>query len=227
MLDLSSTARPEASGAPLLMVAELEHRIANEYALAVASLSLAAARSKDAETTAALAGAAQRLRDFADAHRALQAPAAPGPADLGDHLQRLCDALVRASLAERGIGLTLVREEIILDAEQCWRVALIVSELITNAVRHGLHGKPGEIHVEIGASASVVYCRVSDNGRPSGPEGAGRGTRLITALAQELGGHFDRIRGPTGTTAVLWFPRQAEVSHAALLGADDTAVIAS
>jgi two-component sensor histidine kinase len=192
---------------PWLYIAEMEHRVANEYALAVASISLAAARSRDADVKATLGGAAQRLRDFASVHRALQAPLSPGLMDLSAYLRGLLDALTRASLSERDVRLALIETPVDIDARRCWRVGLIVSELITNAVRHGFRGRSGAITVEVARSAGEVWCWVCDNGRPSPAPRAGNGTHLVDSLAGELGGSVQRRFGADGTTVRLSFPQ--------------------
>src|SRR6202041_553920 len=114
----------------------LNHRVANEYAAAIAWLSIATTKVADPGAKAALIDAASRLHDFAEAHRALQPPLTAELVSLVEYLRRLCAALIRTKLADRGIGLKLVEHDIDLDADQCWRVGLIVSELVTNAARH-------------------------------------------------------------------------------------------
>jgi two-component sensor histidine kinase len=197
--------RPPTASA-WLFVAEIEHRIANEFAMAVASISLAAARSNDPEVKTAMAGAAQRLRDYAGAHRALQAPVTGGPMALSHYLSQLCAALAQARLTDRGVRLTLIEAAVELDAEQCWRVGLIVSELITNAVRHGVGGPGGAIEVEILRAAGDIQCRVSDNGRALRQPEPGCGGQLVEALANDLGGGVERRFGPHGTSVILSFP---------------------
>ena len=200
----SAGVAPQAD--PWLYIAEMEHRVANEYALAVASISLAAARSSDAEVKATLGGAAQRLRDYANVHRTLQAPLKPGLMDLSVYLRGLLDALVRASLSERGVSLTLIEQPIEIEAQRCWRVGLIVSELITNAVRHGFRGGSGAIMIELAKSVGQVHCSVRDDGRPVPAPSPGNGAHLVDSLAEELGGFVDRRFSRDGTTVLLSFP---------------------
>jgi two-component sensor histidine kinase len=189
---------------PWLLVEEITHRVANDYAAAIGSLSRAAARCSGLDVRTALVGAAARLRDHADLHRALLPPAADR-ADLSQYLRRLCGAVVRARLAERAIQLTLVETPIEIDAQHCWRVGLIVSELIANAARHGFRRRGGGIVVELSAAEGGVQCVVRDDGSSTAPT-PGRGTRITLALARELGGRIDWHFGPGGTTAVLYFP---------------------
>ncbi|TIW05801.1 MAG: hypothetical protein E5V81_34475, partial [Mesorhizobium sp.] len=56
------------------LIEEINHRVANEYAEAIASLSLAASRAGDDGVKMTLARVANRLRDHANSHRALIPP---------------------------------------------------------------------------------------------------------------------------------------------------------
>ncbi len=189
-----------------LAVAEMTHRVANEYAAAVSSLSLAAARSGHPAVTAAISMASRRLQAYAEANRSLQTPLAPGPIDLSEHLRRICEAVIQARLSEKGIALRLIEREIDLEADQCWRVGLIVSELITNAARHAFGDEGGAIVVELAERNGMILCAVTDNGRPPANPQPGQGALIVDALAAELEGTIERRFTPRGTLALLSFP---------------------
>lgn len=192
-----------------LFVDELSHRVANDYALAVASLSREASRNPSPEARAALNAAAARLFRQAETHRALQPPVTPDIIDLSIYLQDLCASLVRTTLEEREIQLTFVDAPVALEAERCWRVGLVVSELVTNAVRHGDLACQGAIRVSVDlAENDQIRCRVADNGGCLGQPRPGRGWRIIDALAQELGGTIIRRFTTIGALVTLTFPRE-------------------
>jgi two-component sensor histidine kinase len=189
-----------SSGAWLLLE-EMSHRVANEYALAVSSISLAARRSPP-EARAALLAVRDRLHGYADAHRAHLAPISQS-ADLSDYLGQLCLSLVRGHLAERGVALRFIADTIYLPSDACWRVGLIVSELITNALRHGVASPGGMITVELRVSAAGLDCAVRDNGGAAHVSPAGHGMQIIEGIAKELGGRINRSFARTGCCAVL------------------------
>ena len=191
---------------PLLLVKEISHRVMNEYAQAIAGLRSAACSITPEHAQATLVAAAARLLSFAEAHRALQAPLLKGEVELAESLTRLCETMSAARLQERGIVLTLAAAPVRLAADRCWRVTLIVSELITNAMRHGLRGRPGSIRVEIDAHDQAIICRVIDEGGCAGPIRPGRGFDVVTGLASEIGGEVGWCFGPSGTSAELSFP---------------------
>ena len=194
----------------LLLVEEISHRVLNEYTQAIAGIRLAARHVESDEAQAVLADAATRLLSFAEAHRALQAPVSTGKVDLAVTLDRLCATMSVARLQERGIRLTLSVASVMLAPERCWRVALIVCELITNGMRHGLRGGPGNIRVEMEADAQTIICRVVNDGCGKGTIKPGRGFDVVTGLAGEIGGGVGWCFAPDCTSAELIFPTVAE-----------------
>jgi two-component sensor histidine kinase len=194
----------------LLFVSELGHRVANEHALLIAAVSAAAARSPSAETRAALSQVRDFLFAYAEVHRALQPPLGEDFMDLSTYLEHACGAIVRASLGPRGVELLLLEEPIKLDAARCWRVALIVSELINNALRHAFSQHAGKIILDVRNQNGVVHCQVTDNGRPTFKPEPGHGSRIVDALAAEMGGRIQRSFCEYGVTVLLSFPLNAD-----------------
>ena len=189
-----------------LLLREYSHRINNEFASAIGVISIAAARTLDDQAKAALAAVRERLENYAEVHHALQMPEHSTSVDAGIYLRRLCQAISRSKLDAGDIELLLVERSFHMDSERCWRLGLIVSELITNAVRHAFHGGGGTIRVELLPSASFVECRVTDNGSGAANANHGHGLKIVGALADSLGGRIDMQFGPRGATCVLIFP---------------------
>jgi two-component sensor histidine kinase len=196
-----------AEAAPLMLVGEISHRVLNEYTHAIATLGIARAETTDLTARSALAAAERRLLAHAAVHRALRPPRSSRRYDLGAYLTEVCRALSRASLQERGVRLTLVPGDVSLAAGRCWRVALIIAELVNNAERHAFSGGGGWVLVEVGVDGATIRCRVSDDGRPAPVEPAsGRGRNIAQSLARALGGAIQWRFEPTGTCAVLRIP---------------------
>jgi two-component sensor histidine kinase len=95
-----------------------------------------------------------------------------------------------------------------MDSERCWRLGLIMSELITNSARHAFGDNGGLIRVELLPSATIIECRVTDNGTSKPRIRPGNGTKIVASLAKSLGGAIDQRFGPRGATAVLIFPAE-------------------
>lgn len=191
--------------ASLNLVEEINHRVINEYAEAIAMLSIAAARA-GGSVRDTLRGVADRLRDHAEAHRALSAPAIDTAVNLADHIAAICGAYTRATLSDRNIHLILKADDIWVPADRGWRFGLIVAELLRNAARHGLKGKPGLIDVRITDEGSHILCLISDSGRSEIDSAPGRGQRLVRSLVQEIGGAVRWSFTRRGNFAVVHFP---------------------
>jgi len=171
MLNGASTV-PASGGEPLLYVAELLHRVSNEYASAISLASVMASRAPSPEVRSALKTVIEHLVQLATAHRVLLPPVVDGTVDLGDYLTRLCQAKVAVELERRGTTLRLaVVSPVALEHSRCWRIGLIVSELITNAARHGLPSGHGEFSFRLlptparSSAGSATTARLQ---RPSG-----------------------------------------------------------
>ena len=82
----------------------------------------------------------------------------------------------------------------ILPSEYATPLALALTELVTNAVEHGLAGRDGEVAIIAKRSDDELSVKVRDNGvgLPEGKVGAGLGTQIVRTLIQgELGGTID------------------------------------
>ncbi len=186
-------------------MAEIAHRTINEYTVAIAMIARAASGVSDSQLRATLHGVELRLRNAARAQHILAAPPQADTIDLADYLQPLCEAISAFTLGEGEIFLTLACEPISLNTTQCWRVGLIVSELIMNARRHAFDGRGGVIRVEVTRRGRDIVCRVRDNGVGMNGFVAGRGSQIVEALASDLGGTIHRPPSESGSSVLLLF----------------------
>jgi two-component sensor histidine kinase len=202
----------DASGASILHVAELTHRIGNEYMRAISFASLMATKTCSQEAKSVLGEMIKHLHAVAQTHGVLTPPLVEGVADLGETLARLCRALARSTEIEcRGVTLFYSFEEPIrIDAGRCWRAALIISELINNACRHAFGYGSGAISVAVVVKSDDIVCTVSDDGSSGPAVEAGLGTQLTDALAAEISGVVKRSFGECGTTITLSFPKESD-----------------
>jgi len=193
----------------LVFVEEISHRVINDYSRAISALSLAARTIDHVPARLAILGAVRSLHSQADAHRALQAPFDRGNIDIGDYLQTACAAVSNASLARAEIRLTLSRCTVQLPADLCWRIGLVVTELVNNAARHGLGWAAGDIRVDLETTKTELRCSVSDSGRAPAAPKRGRGSKIVSALVADLGGRIDWSFDMPGVSVVVRVPLPA------------------
>jgi two-component sensor histidine kinase len=203
-----------ASQRPLLqeqiLLHELNHRVNNEFATAISILSLAAAVSGNDKVKGALSRAEDLLHRFADVHRALEMPEYDTPIDAAAYLSQLCRSISRSQLDGRKIELVLAAQPLQLCADHCWRLGMIVFELINNAARHAFPGREGEIRVELLRAGAFAKCSVTDNGSAALTVRPGRGLKIIDELSKSLGGRCIQKFEPRGSRSILAFPCHGE-----------------
>ena len=189
-----------------LLLHEFSHRINNEFASIIGTLSTACARTGNNETKAVLNIVQDQLHSYAQVHRALEMPERSIQIDAADYLRKLCRAIARSKLNSKGIAIVFVDHPLKMNSERCWRLGLIISELITNAARHAFGHSGGTIRVEISQLSVFVQCNVTDNGSGDAIGQPGHGSAIIRALTDSLGGWFDQRFGVNGAAATLIFP---------------------
>lgn len=204
-MSVSGRAVDTRPGDAFLLVEEICHRVTNEYAQLIASLTAAAQDTHDVVGRRALVRAADTLHDYAAAHHALRAPPS-GQRDLADYLEGVCLALSVARLRPRGVKLSLSADAVDLSASRCWRVGLVISELICNSLRHGFTERAGDLHICLRHADGQILCRVSGEGAGLDLFAPGNGRRIIRRLAQELGGSIGWSAGSCGVSVNLVFP---------------------
>jgi two-component sensor histidine kinase len=189
-----------------LLVREFTHRINNELALIIGQALLTAARSTNDEVKSALAGVTGLLHHWADVNRALEMPTYNTVINVSDYIRALCQSIRRARLDNRGIELVLVGDPLHMQSERCWKLGIIVSELIMNSVRHAFDGRGGKIQIELSGAGPYLQCCVIDNGSSEGSGVPGQGLKIIEALAKELDGEIVHRFGADGAVSMLIFP---------------------
>lgn len=189
------------------LLLEQHHLTDNEFTSAINLVSVAAVRADNAEVKTALDSLVELLHEHNDVHRLLRMPERDVLVDAAYYLQKLGFAMSRSRLDRMEIRLVFAADTLPLQSHRCWRLGLIVHELIANSARHACFGgQDGQIRVELARSGPSVSCTVSDNGSAAGGLRAGRGLRIVSDLVKSLGGRIRHRFGPQSTSFVLVFP---------------------
>jgi two-component sensor histidine kinase len=189
-----------------VLLHELIHRINNEFSSLIGAVSRTAARSVNHEVKVALAHIIELLSHYAELHRALQMPERQAHIDAATYLEDLCLSIGRSKLDGLKIDLVLTASPLRLPSERCWRLGMIVYELVTNAARHAFGNGNGQVRVELSRAGKLVECRVVDNGSAPSKVQRGRGLKIVDELVKGLDGRLDQRFGQRGSFSILAFP---------------------
>src|SRR5258705_2723514 len=188
-----------------LLLRELNHRIKNELTSTIYAVSAKAVQSDSVAVKAALLDVVDL--QCADVHRAQRMPDQGQLTDSARYLQKLCFSITKYRLDRLAIRVLFSADDLRLEGERCWKLGLIVSELLTNVARHAQFdaGHP-ELRVELVLAGNVVKCRVSDNGSAHEPIRRGRGLAIVGELASSLGGRVHTSCAAEGYCFLLTLP---------------------
>ena len=153
---------------------------------------------------------------MADVHRALRVPDHGRLTDVASYLEQLCVSVTKYRLERLAIHVLFSATVLRLEGDRCWRLGLIVSELMTNVARHAQFdvSRP-ELRLELMRTGRLVKCKVSDNGSAPEPVRRGRGLSIIAELADSLGGRIYTSCAADGSSFLLTFPLTESEKRAA------------
>ncbi|CAO3442297.1 hypothetical protein [Azospirillum argentinense] len=194
-----------------VLLKEVQHRVKNNLQVICSLLRLQAARI-DEPARRAFDESLRRIQCMSLMQELLYRSDQPARIDFADYLRQLCDGLVR-STNPTGARLTVnAPQPWSLDVDQATPLALIASELVSNALLHAFPlGHPGTITVELlpeGEEGMRMVVRDDGTGLPPDPSATqgrpnekrqnGLGLVLVRALAQQAGAAVTIDRQPDG-----------------------------
>ena len=187
-------------------IREIHHRVKNNLQTVAALLRMQSRRVPDESAQVALNEAVRRVGVIALVYEALSTGFAE-TLDFDDVAVRGLRAVVEVARTSGAIDSSFTGSFGMMRAEDATALGLILSELIQNAIEHGV---PDGGRVQVDAQrvdeggTEILRVTVVDDGAglPRGfrPSRAGLGTRIITSMVQDLGGQirWDDVE-PRGT----------------------------
>jgi two-component sensor histidine kinase len=159
----------------------------------------------------------RRVQGMAAVHTALSEQAFQA-VDFRQVAEELCRHAANGDAVEGSVRFRRPRRAVELDAKRATALALVLNELLTNALKHG----HADVRVSLGQLASAICLRVRDGsdgpGRPRpvaiGSQPRGVGLRLVMTLTErELNGAFRFELHERGSLAEVRFPQPAPRSE--------------
>lgn len=197
------------------LMQEMHHRVKNNLQQIASLLRLQMRHSEYKSLEEALNDVLSRILAIASVHDLLSRE------DL-DHvgLRSIAETLVQHQqasliLPDKRIAFQVRGEDVHLNMTQATQIALVLNELILNAVEHGFEkASTGEIHVNIEEKEGEVGIWVSDSGDTLPPDfdlaaGSHLGLQIVESLVRALGGRFSLKDVFGWTVAEVKFARRS------------------
>jgi len=199
-----------------VLLREIHHRVKNNLQVISGMLELQAALVKDPSARASLQEGRNRVMTMALIHQKLYQSEDIAQIHMDSYLQSLVADLFSAfGVVEENVLMKVEAEAVRLNLDTAIPFGLLVSELVTNAIKYafgpGREGEKGEVTVSFREREDGEYLlTVSDNGigLPEGFDlatGASLGLKLVHTLVEQLGGEVS-LAVTTGTTWTIICP---------------------
>jgi two-component system, sensor histidine kinase PdtaS len=196
------------------MVREMHHRIKNNLQTVAMLLRMQSGETADPKTAGQLHASIGRIRSIAAVHEVLsrQGFRLVDIKEMTERIVRLTSqSMVRPDLQAT---INVEGEAILLPSRPATSLALVINELLQNALEHAFAGRSeGRVRILLGRTPEGTLVEVEDDG--VGMAQAAPTSRLGLEIVQtlvrdDLCGTIEFHTGPSGTRAVLQIPRRED-----------------
>ena len=167
------------------MIREINHRVKNNLQTVSALLRLQARRAGVKEAQVALENAQRRIYTIAMVHEVL-ARTGLDTVDFDDTLERLLRLAAGAASTGHRVTTSFDGSFGKIHADEATSLAVVLNELVTNAVEHGLADRDGHIAVSVVRNGDELDLVVTDDGVGigQGGPGTGLGTHIVQTMVE-------------------------------------------
>ncbi|MFP5221555.1 MAG: histidine kinase dimerization/phosphoacceptor domain -containing protein [Acidobacteriota bacterium] len=179
-----------------VLLREIHHRVKNNLQIVSSLLSLQEESVEDQEALGVLAESRGRVTSMALIHDQLYRSRDFCEIDAQDYLRQFIPRLVSTYAGGREVTLVLSLCPLHLSLDQAVPFGLIVNELVTNALKHGLGSRSrGELRLDMSMEDSTVAIAVEDDGSGLPPDFdlalvTSLGLQIVMMLVSQLHGRF-------------------------------------
>lgn len=188
---------------------EIDHRVKNNLQVISSLMLLKARRTPEGEARDALEGMAERIGALSIAHRLLYSEDDSTRFALTEFIAELLSD-IDTGMADDRIQIETEIEDIKLPASMAAPLALMIHELVANALRHAFpSGRKGCVSITAGRMESGLSVEIRDDGiglALSEPNEAGFGRSLVEMVARQLRGSVQWIGTDAGTRIEIAIP---------------------
>jgi len=183
------------------LLADIHHRVKNNLQLVTSLIGLQPGPEENKRELI------RRVSAVSTLHHRLYLNNDTGAIRLDEYLREAIEALEASYESDASVSLEL--DQIEVDMSAALPIALIATEVASNALRHAFDGrKDGRIAIRLTREGDQITLVVEDNGKGMENMPEGFGMRLIESIASQLGAHyaFDAAKEREGTRFVLTIP---------------------
>lgn len=191
---------------------ELIHRVKNNLTLLTSLIHFRQQSSEDEAVNEVLDDLEHRILAIQAVHEILDRAGEIDWVQAGDLIKRLCEQLGN-SLAGDNIRIENELLDVKLNVRDATPLALLINELITNAIKHAFpDGSDGKVVVSLQKNGEdKLEVRIADNGHGiMEKKSSGSGSALVNAFARQIGGELERHSDGKGTRWTFIFPHREE-----------------
>lgn len=219
------SAVPLTREAPIDLVAETHHRVANSLTLLVSMVRMQAqsvgksqAHLSGPEARLLLEGIAARISTVSQLHRLLaHAPLGGEWVDFGPHLKEVCHTLVGiVSSPHQPVCLTQTAENCRVATHQVQSLTMILCEILINSLKYA-HPAGVPVYLTVSChcdSGGTLVIEATDDGvgLPENfdtTQGGGLGFKVIRSLCSQIGAELEIDSSDLGLSFRIRLPAQA------------------
>jgi len=201
-----------------ILLKEIHHRVKNNLQLIHSLLELQSDQIKDKQILDKFNESKDRIKLMASFYEQLYQSKNVGEIDFKGYIQNIITDLFQSHKAKNNIDLKMDIDSIILDFDLALTCGFIVSELVTNSLKHGFPEKvKGVITVGFHKKDDIFRLEVSDSGIgiPSGIDiGSPKslGLNLVNIFVKELKGNMT-LDKKNGTRFIIDIPQDRKVGR--------------
>ncbi|HCM26695.1 MAG TPA: histidine kinase [Treponema sp.] len=195
-----------------ILLKEIHHRVKNNLQVVSSLLYLQSGTIEDERSRIVFQDCQTQIQSMAMVHEQLYQSESLQSIDIQSFVVSLLDYLFKIyDVDSSSIAYAVDCVDVLFGIDQAMPIALIINELVSNSLKHGLARSSGNIDVRLsGSERGQLRLEVCDSGAgmPEGFEFDATGTigiQIVRALAAQLGGSVSWENAP-GAHFVVLFP---------------------
>ena len=195
-----------------VLLKEIHHRVKNNLQIIMSLLNLQSRNILDDNTRNLFEVSVARVQSMSIVHELLYQSKDFEKIDYGNYLKVLIAPLIESMKPEgKDVKIDLVVNDITLNVGTSIPLGLVINEIVTNSLKHGINESEGEIYIEmLKLENGRFQLNIGDNGigLPKDLEVENTetlGLQLVSSLAEQLQGQLVIDTSKKGTHYVLVF----------------------